>query len=195
VIQQLSVNLKVIQIALFLGMIGIFTSPAFAQQFTDPNYVIEGGEVLDFKIDSETKSLIISLNAKSRGEIIITLPRNLIDAKSGNEDIDFTVLIDGLGYQFFVETVTPTDRTITIPLLKFNAEIIIIGTQVFSQVTPAPTIQPQQQIEKKIEEELRSEITGGKAKLLIFSDTKWSGAVVTWEKICVPIIIISKLCF
>jgi len=177
VIQPLSVNLKAMQIALFLGMIGIFTSPAFAQQFTEPNYVIDGGEVLDFKIDSETKSLIISLNAKSHGDITITLPRNLIDAKSGNEDIGFTAVIDGLGYQFFLETVTPTDRTITIPFQKFNSEIIIIGTQVFSQVTTAPTIRPQQQIEKKIAEELRSEITGGKAKLLIFSDTKWSGAL------------------
>jgi len=176
-IQPLSVNLKVIQIALFLVIIGIFTSPAFAQQFREPNYVIDGGEVLDIKIDSETKSLIISLNAKSHGEIIITLPRNLIDAKSGNADIDFTALIDGLGFQFFVETVTPTDRTITIPFQKFNSEIIIIGTQIFSQVTTAPTIQPQQQIEKKIAEELGSEITGGKAKLLIFSDTKWSGAL------------------
>jgi len=143
------VNLKVIQIALFLAIIGIFTSPTFAQQFREPNYVIDGGEVLDFKIDSETKSLIISLNAKSHGDITITLPRNLIDAKSGNEDIGFTALIDGLGYQFFVETATPTDRIITIPFQKFNSEIIIIGTQVFSQVTTAPTIQPQQQIEKK----------------------------------------------
>jgi len=173
------VNLKIIQIALFLAIIGIFTSTAFAQQFREPNYVIDGGEVLDFKIDSETKSLIISLNAKSHGDISITLPRSLIDAKSGNEDIGFTALIDGLGYQFFVETVTPTDRTITIPFQKFNSEIIIIGTQVFSQVTtaPAPTVLPPQQIEKKIAEELRSEITDGKAKLLIFSDTKWSGAL------------------
>ncbi len=52
-----------------------------------------------------------------------------------------------------------------------------MGTQVFSQVTTAPTVQPRQQIENKITSELRSEIPDGKAKLLIFSDTNWSGAL------------------
>jgi len=177
VIQPQSVTLKLKQIALFLAIIGIFTSPAFAQQFREPNYVINGAEVLDFKIDSETKSLIISLETKSGGDLIITLPRNLIDARLGNVDTEFTVMITGLEYHFYEETVTPSDRTITIPFGKNDSEIIIIGTHVFAQVTTAPAVQSRQQIEKKITEELRSEIPEGKAKLLIFSDTKWSGAL------------------
>jgi len=177
VIQPLSVTLKLKQIALFLAIIGIFISPAFAQQFREPNYVISGAEVLDFKIDPETKSLIISIEVKRSGDIIITLPRNLIDAKSRSGDTDFTVLIDGLEYHFLEETITPIDRTITIPFGKNDSEIIIIGTHVFSQGASTSTVQPQQQIEQKIAEELRSEIPEGKAKLLIFSDTKWSGAL------------------
>ena len=56
-----------------------------------------------------------------------------------------------------------SDRTVTIPLRGYNP---IIGTQVFSQVTPAPTVIPQQQIEKKIEAiKIRNT-----SKLLIFSD-------------------------
>jgi len=176
-IQPLSVNLKLIQIVLFVVIIGIVTSPAFAQQFKEPNYVINGGEVLDFKIDSKTKSLTILLEPKSNGEIIITLPRNLIDAKSGNADMDFTIIINGLSFNFFEETVTPTDRTITIPFTKFESEIVITGTQVFNQKTIAPTAQPQQQIEKRIASELESQIPDGKAKLLIFSDTNWLGAL------------------
>jgi hypothetical protein len=172
------VNVKAIVITLFLVMIGTFTSPAFAQQFKEPNYVIRGGEVLGFEIDQETTSLIISLDARARGELTITLPRNLIDAKIGSQDSDFNIFINGImKFDSFEETRTSSDRTVTIPFKRSNNEIKITGTQVFSQVTTVSTAQLQQQIEEKIEAELRSEIPEGKAKLLIFSDTKWSGAL------------------
>ena len=159
-------------------MIGTFISPTFAQQFKEPNYKIRGGEILGFELDPDTKSLIISLDQRARGELTITLPRNLIDAKIGSEDTDFIILVDGISHHNVIdEIITFSDRTVTIPLRGYNAEITIIGTQIFSQVTPAPTVIPQQQIEKKIEAELRSEMPKGEAKLLIFSDTKWSGAL------------------
>ena len=171
-------SVKVIVITLFLVMVGTFISPAFAQQFEEPNYSIRRGEVLGFEIDPETGSLIISIKARTNGELTITLPRDLIDAKIGSEDSDFILLLDDLETPFFNETITSSDRTLIIPFGGFNSEITIVGTQVFSQeVTTAPTIQPQQQIEKKITAELGSEIPEGKAKLLIFSDTKWSGAL------------------
>jgi len=177
-IQPLSVNVKFKVIILFLVMIGTFISPTFAQQFKEPNYKIRGGEVLGFELDTDTTSLIILLDQRARGELTITLPRNLIDAKIGSEDTDFIILVDGIShYNLIDEIITFSDRTVTIPLRGYNTEITIIGTQIFSQVTPAPTIIPQQQIEKKIEAELRSEIPKGEAKLLIFSDTKWSGAL------------------
>jgi len=178
VIQPLSVNVKFKVIILFLVMIGTFISPTFAQQFKEPNYKIRGGEVLGFEIDPDTTSLIISLDQRARGELTITLPRNLIDAKIGSEDTDFIILVDGaFKHDSMDEIITFSDRTVTIPLRGYNSTITITGTQVFSQVTSAPTVIPQQQIEKKIEAELRSEIPKGEAKLLIFSDTKWSGAL------------------
>ena len=159
-------------------MIGTFISPTFAQQFKEPNYKIRGGEVLGFEIDPDTTSLIISLDQRARGELTITLPRNLIDAKIGSEDTDFIILVDGaFKHDPMDEIITFSDRTVTIPLRGYNSTITIIGTQVFSHVPSAPTVIPQQQIEKKIEAELRSEIPKGEAKLLIFSDTKWSGAL------------------
>ncbi len=170
-------NLKVIQIALFLVIIGIFTSPAFAQQFKEPDYEIHGAEVLGFGLDPETATLTILIDPRGKGELTITLPRNLIDAKDRFEDANFIILIDGLEYHFFDETTTSSDRTVTIPFGRFNSEITIMGTQVFSQVTTAPTVQPQKLIENKITSELGSEIPDGKAKLLIFSDTNWSGAL------------------
>jgi len=170
-------DLKVIQIVLFLAIIGIFTSPAFAQQFEEPDYSIRRGEVLGFEIDPETTSLIISIKPRTSGELTITLPRDLIDAKIGSEDSDFIIFVNNIEYQVFDETITSSDRTLTIPFGAFNSEITIIGTHVFSQSAPSPALIPQRQIENKIVAELKSEIPEGKAKLLIFSDTEWSGAL------------------
>ena len=175
IIQPLQMNVKIIVIILFLVTVGTFSNPTFAQQFEEPNYTIRGGEVSGFEIDSKNTSLIISIDTRARGELIITLPRSLIDAKIGSEDSEFIISVGILELHSFDEIKTSSDRTITIPIKRSSNEIKIIGTQVFSQVTTTPTVQLEQQIEKKIEAELRSEIPEGNAKLLIFSDTEWSG--------------------
>jgi len=177
VIQSRSVNLKVIQIALFFVIIGIFTSSAFAQQFKEPDYEMHDGEVLGFEIDPENASLTILIDPRTKGELHITLPRNLIDAKDGSEDTDFEILVDGIGIYFFDEIITISDRTLTIDFAKSSTEIIITGTQVFSQRATSETVIPQERMEDRIQSELTSEIPDGKAKLLIFSDTNWSGAL------------------
>ena len=168
-------RVKIIVITLFLVAIGTFTNPTSAQQFEEPNYTIRGAEVSGFEIDSENTSLIISIDPRARGELIITLPRSLIDAKIGSEDSEFIITVGILQLNSFDEIKTSSDRTITIPIKRTSHEITIIGTHVFPQVSTAPTVQLEQQIEKKIQSELRSEIPDGKAKLLIFSDTEWSG--------------------
>jgi hypothetical protein len=158
-------------------MIGVVFSPILAQQqFEDLDHKIRGGTILDFEIDSETSSLIISLDARARGELIITLPRYLIDAKIGSVDSDFDILVSGLKLFSYDETITPFDRTVTIPFKRGNSEIIIIGTHVYSQPPVALSIQTQS-IDQIIQSELRIEIPDGQAKLLIFSDTDWSGAL------------------
>ena len=175
IIQDLSVNVQIIVIVLFFVMIGFLISPVHAQQFAEPKYEIRGGNVLGFEIDAEERSLIISLDARSRGELIISLPRNLIDAKIGSEDTSFKILVSGLNLNFFDETVTSYDRTVTIPFSRSDYEVVITGTQIFSQV-------PNEQnkintIEDMIDAELRTEIPENNAKLLIFSDTDWTGAL------------------
>ena len=170
-------NVNLIVIVLFLTIIGIIVQPTFAQQFEEPNYTIRRGEVLGFEIDPETASLIISIKPRTSGELTITLPRDLIDAKIGSEDSDFIVFINNIEYQLFDETITSSNRTLSIPFGPFDSEITIMGTQVFSQRATLPDVIPQRQIENKIVAELKSEIPEGKAKLLIFSDTEWSGAL------------------
>ena len=166
----------IIVIALFVVILGAFTSPAFAQQFKEPNYTIRGATILDFEINPETSSLIITLDARARGELIITLPRNLIDAKIGSQDSNFEIFVSGLKLNSVDETITSFDRTVTIPFKRGNSELIITGTQILRQVSTTQSTQPQS-IEQKIESELRKEIPDGNAKLLIFSDTNWAGAL------------------
>ncbi len=170
-------NVNVIVIVLFLTMIGMIVHPTFAQKFEEPDYTIRRGEVLGFEIDPETSSLIISIKPRTSGELTITLPRDLIDAKIGSEDIDFVIMLNNLEYHVFEEIITSSDRTLTIGFQRFNDEITIQGTHIFSQRSPLPTVNLQQQMDEKIKKELKSEIPEGKAKLLIFSNTAWSGAL------------------
>jgi hypothetical protein len=155
------------------AMIGVMVPSVFAQQFDDFDYTIRGGEVLDFELDSENTSLLIFIDARARGELIITLPRAVIDAKIGSEDIDFDVFIRGMQLTSYDETITPYDRTITIPFKRSNNELSIVGTHIFSQ--PAATVQIQS-IDQTVQSELNEKIPDGQAKLLIFSDTEWEGA-------------------
>ena len=167
----------VIAIAI-VGMIGVMVPSIAAQQLDDFDYKIRGGEVLKFEIDSENASLLISIDARARGELIITLPRSIIDAKVDSEDIDFDVFIRGMQLTSYDETITPYDRTITIPFKRSNDEMSVVGTHVFSQPVIVQNSGPQS-IEQIVQSELDMEIPDGKAKLLIFSNTNWSGAYQT----------------
>ena len=167
-------NQKIIIIFLFLA-VGISISPAFAQ-FGGIDYEIRGGEVLGFEIDAENTSMIISIDARSRGELEITLPRGIIDAKDDAKDIDFNIRISGLNLNFYEQTATETDRTITIPFSRSDFEIVISGTHLYSQ-NAAVTQPSMQTIEERIQAELQIEMPKNQAKLLVFSDTQWSGAL------------------
>ena len=155
-------------------VVGMFSSPIFGQ-IDGLDYDIRGGNIVNIEIDQENTVLFISLNAHARGELTITLPRNLIDAKINSTDTDFKILVGGLNLNFFDETKTDTDRTITIPFTKYDDKIIITGTHLFGQEN---TPQSQEdKIEMTIKEELERTISENQAKLLIFSDTQWSGAL------------------
>ncbi len=161
-----------------VSMIGLMVPSVFGQQFQDFDYDIRGGKVLNFEIDSENASLLIFIDARARGELIITLPRAIIDAKIGSEDIDFMVFNRGMQLTSYDETITPYDRTVTIPFKRSNDELSIVGTHVFSQPAIVQSSQPQS-IEQIVQSKLDMEMPDGKSKLLIFSNTNWSGAYQT----------------
>ncbi len=100
-------------------------------------YSIEGGTISDISINPQDSSLVISLQTTSDGNLDMTLPRVLIDAKSGADDDQFFVLVDGADTDFN-ETKTNTDRTISASFPNGTQQIEIIGTQVVPEFGPFP---------------------------------------------------------
>jgi len=93
-------------------------------------YSITGGSLVSITPDVDARSLMITIIATDDGELTITLPRALIDAKINGEDDEFFVLVDAEEVPDFDETTTSTDRTLTIQFLAGSEEIEIIGTMV-----------------------------------------------------------------
>lgn len=104
------------------------------------DYRITGGEVLSITAD-KFESLTIDIATTSDGILIITLPRELIDAKVGSKDASFSVYVPGMRLKYVSEQTTKTDRTLTIPFPYGSAHITIYGTQTEgSTYTPTTSI-------------------------------------------------------
>jgi len=98
------------------------------------NYKIVGGKLLSITPDTESKSLIIAIEATQDGSLTITLPRAVIDAMKGDQDDSFIVLVDGEEASVYdeIET-TSTDRTLYIEFPAGAEQIEIIGTFVIPE--------------------------------------------------------------
>jgi predicted secreted protein with PEFG-CTERM motif len=123
-------------------ILSLATEPVFAQttqkfEVKDPqsgkgyivNYNIDGGRVADISINQQETSLVVLLNSTNDGNLTMSMPRSLIDAKNGGNDDQFLVLVDGADSDF-VEKKTDTDRTVTISFPESSQQIEVIGTQV-----------------------------------------------------------------
>lgn len=124
-------------LAFSLSIIPSFAQLSSAYNVIDPfsgtsypiNYNLTGGTVKDMSLDTNATSLVISLQKTSDGNLTITLPRTVIDAKAGANDDQFFVLVDGADTNF-QESKTSTDRTLSIPIIVGTEKVEIIGTQV-----------------------------------------------------------------
>ena len=96
-------------------------------------YMIVGGQLLSITPDVDKKSLVLEINASDDGDIVIILPKSLIDNTEIKElDDAFSVFIDGekVDYDY---TTSSTHRTLTIPFQVGVEEIEIIGTFVIPE--------------------------------------------------------------
>ncbi len=108
-----------------------------SQQTFSVNYTITGGSVNSMTIDSQSISLIVSINSTSDGSITLQIPRTLVDAKtSSGQDDSFIILIDGAEVKPQSESANGDYRTLTIPFLQGDQDIEIIGTQIVPEFGP-----------------------------------------------------------
>ncbi|TLX81496.1 MAG: PEFG-CTERM sorting domain-containing protein [Thaumarchaeota archaeon] len=100
------------------------------------SYSITNGKVLGIKADIQSKSLIVSIQTTGNGQLTITLPRALIDAKMNEQTDDQFVVVNDGQQADFTETKTTTDRTLIIPFTDGTGQIEIIGTQIVPEFGP-----------------------------------------------------------
>lgn len=123
-------------IALSIGVAPVFAQTsqytvkdAQSGQSFQISYGVTGATIDDMQISPQDTSLIISLKSTADGNLTVTLPRALIDAKDGANDDQFFVLVDGADTDF-AELKTDTDRTITVAIPQDTSQVEVIGTQV-----------------------------------------------------------------
>jgi predicted secreted protein with PEFG-CTERM motif len=106
--------------------------PQSQPSLSDITYEISGGEVDSIYNDPEALSITVDLINADGGEIVLTLPRDVIDSTIDGVDEVFFVLVDGYETQY-TEVATDLDRTITIPFVAEAGSIEIIGTYVIPE--------------------------------------------------------------
>ena len=92
------------------------------------NYTISNAKIISMTPDLDAKSLIIKISTTNDGELIITLPKDVIDT----DEEGFFVLVDGEETAFF-EELDNNSRILTIPFYNGSEEIEIIGTFVIPE--------------------------------------------------------------
>ena len=91
-------------------------------------YKITGGQILKITPDTESISLIIQIETFSDGDLLITLPKTIINTTEG----DFFVLVDDEEAVFYSQE-TPDSWTLRIPFYNGSEVIEIIGTFVIPE--------------------------------------------------------------
>jgi len=82
-------------------------------------YQIENATLDNIEVDLEKQGLQIQIDATNKGSLTITLPRNLIDNKCGNEDLPFMTMVNGKEIMFGssnVEEISSNEESRTLSL-------------------------------------------------------------------------------
>jgi hypothetical protein len=93
---------------------------------------LSNGSVKFIDVDPDFTSIILTVetSATEDGELMITLPRALIDSKVGAMDDDFIILVEGDEADYTEHHTSDTERVLTIVVPAGTEEIEIVGTNV-----------------------------------------------------------------
>jgi len=97
------------------------------------NYEIDGATVMDMQLDLDFIELILEIDSINDGLIEISIPRALLDAKFGEIDDIFFVIVDGFDTEYLEITNGPDSRTLIIPFFNGDSQVEIIGTDVLEE--------------------------------------------------------------
>ena len=100
------------------------------------DYNINGGTVSGATLDASSKSLTVNIQADNDGQIVLNIPRSVLDAKTGTSDSSFVVLVDGQEADQFTDSPSTDTRSLTIPFQAGAGQIEIIGTQIVPEFGP-----------------------------------------------------------
>ncbi|MFQ5969935.1 MAG: hypothetical protein ACE5J2_05530, partial [Nitrososphaerales archaeon] len=92
---------------------------------------LSNGSVKSIEVVPDFTSIILMLETSvSDGELMITLPRALIDSRANGADHDFTILVNGKETDYEEHSATTSERALTVPVFAGAEEVEIFGTQV-----------------------------------------------------------------
>lgn len=95
----------------------------------DVEYTIQDASVENMTLGSNSSTIIIEIDSEDSGNIILNLPRNLIDAiKQDGSDANFIILVNGEDDSYREISADSIFREIQINFHLGNFDIIIIGS-------------------------------------------------------------------
>jgi len=100
--------------------------------------VFSNGDVSGFRIEPESKSIALQLNTKGtsggEGKIELILPRNLLDARNGMNDTEFTIMVGKNIVQYREELgYSESERKIEFIVPEDSTEVTIVGTRMIPE--------------------------------------------------------------
>lgn len=123
------------------GVISVVSGKTF-----QVNYNANGVKIQDIETNPTYDELTVTVQVSSPNAYLeLTIPRDLLDSKQGNNDIPFIAVVDGTLGNVEEKNPTSTTRTVSIQLTPDNKQIEIIGTFVAisgpsgNQVTSPPS--------------------------------------------------------
>lgn len=116
-----------------------FASDAITVKYQDKTFDVNAkltnGDVKSIKVDPDFKSIILAVETTGTqtGELTITLPRGLIDAKKGTADDEFIIVVGADEVNYKETNTTDNERELKISIPAGTKEVEIVGTQIIPE--------------------------------------------------------------